>query len=80
MYYRLKDNFALRGWEKLPYALVDLDNGTAEFLNREAMGALELCDGSVDMSLPFVPGAAREFVRVLEDGGVEGNKQTHRAE
>ena len=70
MYYKLKDNFALRGWEKLPYALVNLDNGATEFLNQEAMSALELCDGSVDLSVPFIPRASKEFVRNLEENGV----------
>lgn len=70
MYYKLKDNFALRGWEKLPYALVNLDNGATEFLNQEAMSSLELCDGSVDLSMPFIPRASKEFVRNLEENGV----------
>lgn len=70
MYYRLKDNYALRGWEKLPYALANLDNGAVEFLNREAFAALELCDGSVDLSLPFIPKGTREFIRSLEESGV----------
>ena len=70
MHYKLKDNYALRGWEKLPYALVNLDNGAAEFLDRDAMSALELCDGSVDLSMPFVPRTAKEFVHGLEKNGV----------
>ena len=42
MHYRLKDNYALRGWKKLPFALVNLNNGATEFLSREAFATLEL--------------------------------------
>ena len=70
MYYRLKDNYALRGWEKLPYALVDLSNGAVEFLNQEAFNALELCDGSVDLSLTFIPRSTKDLVGTLEKRGV----------
>ena len=34
------------------------------------MSALELCDGSVDLSMPFIPRASKEFVRNLEENGV----------
>ena len=54
MYYKLKDNYALRGWVKLPYALVNLRNGATRFLYEEAFAALELCDGCVDVSMPFI--------------------------
>ena len=70
MYYRLKDNFILRGYEKLPYALINLDNGYAEFLNADAMNAIQLCDGSVDLSMPFIPKSVREFIRTLEEHNV----------
>ena len=70
MYYRLKDNFILRGYERLPYAVINLNNGYAEFLSREAMSFLQLCDGSVDLSMPFIPKSAREFIRTLEENSV----------
>ena len=67
MYYRLKDNFILRGYEKLPYALINLNNGYVEFFNSEAMNAIQLCDGSVDFSMPFIPKSVRELIRTLEE-------------
>lgn len=70
MYYRLKDNFILRGYDKLPYALINLNNGYAEFLNSEAMRAIDLCDGSVDLSLSFIPEHVRDFVADAERYGV----------
>lgn len=62
MYYRLKDNFILRGYERLPYVLIDANNGSAFFLNQDIMNALELCDGSVDLSLPVITDSVRDIV------------------
>ena len=45
MYYRLKNEIALRGWEKLPYALRDLTNGGTMFIGQAEFDALSLCDG-----------------------------------
>lgn len=70
MYYRLKDRFVLRGWEKLPYALVDLESGFVNFLDKESWEAVRLCDGSVDLSLPFIPKAERDLVDMLVKNGV----------
>ena len=46
--YRLKRPWALRGWDKLPYALVDADAKRTLFVSRPEFEALALCDGSVD--------------------------------
>jgi len=53
VYYRLRDNYILRGWDKLPYALVDTKTGKASFLTSRKMQAVELCDGEIDVSLPL---------------------------
>ena len=70
MYYRLKDNFVLRGYEKLPYALINLNNGYAEFMDAEAMRVIDLCDGSVDLSMPFIPESTRKLIHTLEEHNV----------
>ncbi len=41
-YYRLKDNFSLRGWEKLPYAIVEEKSGVAVFVDNKYFNALNL--------------------------------------
>lgn len=55
MYYILKKNLLLRGWEKLPYALVDANTGQTLFIRGSEMDVLRLCDGSVDLSLAVIP-------------------------
>ena len=69
MYYRLEKKYSLRGWEKLPYAIVDHEAGSAGFVNKETFDALQLCDGQVDLDLPLVPQSIRDIVKKLEEQG-----------
>ena len=70
MYYRLKDNFILRGYDKLPYVLINLNNGYADFMNADTMNAIDLCDGSIDLSLPFIPAKTLEVIAKIKKAGV----------
>lgn len=70
MYYKLKENYLLRGWEKLPYAVVDRTTKTANFFRGEQMSALELCNGCVDTDLPLVPQNLRDCLKELEALGI----------
>ena len=70
MYYRLKKNYILRGWEKLPYALADTDTGRILFLDGSGMDALRLCDGTVDLSLPVIPKRIRDLIPLIEEKGI----------
>ncbi len=69
MYYRLKDKYLLRGWEKLPYAIVDSTTGTANFLMPKQMQAVELCGGSIDLSSSFIPDDLKHEVSEMENRG-----------
>ena len=39
MFYKLKENYLLRGWEKLPYALVDKTRRYPAFISAKDAGA-----------------------------------------
>lgn len=52
MYYRIKDKYKLRGWELLPYALVDSETHQTHFVQKAEFDALSLCDGTIDFALP----------------------------
>jgi len=54
MYYRLKQEFRLRGWEKLPYALINAQSGKTAFISEKEMNALMLCNGKIDCSLTLI--------------------------
>ena len=70
MYYRLKDNYILRGWEKLPYAVVDTRTGRADFITGQQMQALELCDGEIDVSNIFIPETLKELIAEAAEKGI----------
>ena len=50
MQYILSAHYALRGWQRLPYALVDLDTNNVTFLSQERFLLLFHCDGSYEIS------------------------------
>ena len=76
MYYRLKDKYLFRGWEKLPYAIVDSTTGNAMFLMPNQMQAIELCDGSFDVSAPFIPDELKnEISKAANNGLIEECRQ-----
>ena len=66
IYYRLKDKYKLRGWELLPYALVDSEMRRTHFVQKAEFDALTLCDGTVDLALPLISQAIRDSVAKLE--------------
>ena len=70
MFYRLKERYALRGWEKLPWAVADRLNGRAYFVTKEDMEALMLCTGTIDTDLPLISDAVRERISRLEKHGI----------
>lgn len=47
MYYHLNNNYCLRGWELLPYAIVDSETHRAHFVQKAEFDALTLCDGTL---------------------------------
>ena len=69
MYYRLKDKYNLRGWELLPYAIVDSKAHRAHFVDKTSFDALTLCDGSIDFDLPLIPQEVRDSTRELAEQG-----------
>ena len=70
MFYKLKPRFLLRGWQKLPYAVVDDITKNTQFIPRKAFDALQLCDGRIDLSLPLIPQEIRDIIPVLVQDGV----------
>lgn len=72
MYCKLKPEFLLRGWEKLPYALVSRKSNMPLFISKDEMDALKLCDGTVDLSLPLIPAKLREMIpQIIKNGVIE---------
>lgn len=70
MYYRLNDAYRLRGWEKLPYALVKRPENNVIFLNREEFEAASLCNGYMDTESVFVTARQKEIMDALAEKGI----------
>ena len=51
MYYRVKNNFLLRGWKLLPFAIYDLDSHKAHFFDRKTFLVILKCDGKRDFEV-----------------------------
>src|SRR5512136_1738691 len=72
MVYLLKEPFLLRGWELLPYALVDTRVGRAVFVNDVTFQALSFCDGVFDTDNPVLLPIHRQIIaEVLKNGVIE---------
>lgn len=55
-YYRLKDNYLLRGWKKLPYAILDKNSRFVKFMNGEQFGIVQFCTGTISEDcMSFLP-------------------------
>ena len=69
MFYRLHEKLLLRGWQKLPNAVVERGVSRPVFITAREMAALKLCNGRIDVDLPLVPGELRELVKLAEKRG-----------
>lgn len=70
MYYRLKKQFRLRGWEKLPWALVERPQNRVMFLNRKEFEAVSCCNGYMDTESVFVTPEQKEIMELLAQKGI----------
>lgn len=69
MFYKLNDNFILRGWDKLPYAIVNRKNKQVRFLSQTDMEVLKLCNGKIDFSLPLISEEMRGYAKKMAEIG-----------
>ena len=73
MFYRLKEQFRLRGWEKLPWGIEDRKLHTSTYITKRQMEALKLCNGKIDLDLPLIAADIRKMIPELEkEGLIEG--------
>ena len=72
MRYILTSGFALRGWKKVPHALLELDGNRVTFLSRERFMLLHNCDGLHDISVAGMTELQRAMLEeYLSDGVIE---------
>ena len=69
MFYKLHEKLLLRGWQKLPYAIVEKGRTRPLFIKDKEMQALRLCNGLIDVDLPLIPQELRDLLKVIEEKG-----------
>ena len=84
--YALNEEYRLRGWDKLPYAVVDTRTGQTVFPPKHVMETLLLCDGTHDLDSLLVPTqtkddlaalVARGYVRPAAEGETIAREQRY---
>lgn len=69
MYYKIHEKLLLRGWQKLPYALVEQGISRPLFIKAKEMEALKLCNGLIDTALPLIPQDIRDLIALFAQRG-----------
>ena len=68
MYYKLKSGYILRGWDKLPWLLIERPWNQAETLSQDMFQVLLFCDGETEE----IPDALQPVLcQCIEKGWVE---------
>lgn len=70
MRYVLSEQYLLRGWDRLPWAVVRRPENTVRFVDAPMFRVLELSDGTVDFDLPLISDQMRDVAVRLEREGV----------
>jgi len=71
MVYKLNERFVLRGWERLPYAVQDIETGNTQFIDELTFRAISFCDGNMDANSPLLLPAHKEIIeKLIENGAV----------
>ncbi|MBR3225446.1 MAG: radical SAM protein [Atopobiaceae bacterium] len=65
-YIRIKPDYALRGWQGLPYALVRRDGGPPAFLTPDVFRTVRFCNGRFPADSPVFLGKRAEHVEELD--------------
>ncbi len=71
MYYKLQENVCLRGWERLPWAILVRPENRVSFLRDETeFRAMELCNGRIDCDGALIPQKLRALIHIAEEKGI----------
>lgn len=69
MFYKLHEKLLLRGWQKLPNAVLEKGVSRPLFISAKEMAALKLCNGLIDTDLPLIPQEIRDLLPMIEAKG-----------
>ena len=69
MFYRLKSNYILRGWNGMPWVLVRRPENAIKNLSQEQFQVLLLCDGETELPGGLLNDSLNETLRECESEG-----------
>ncbi len=67
MFYKLSPELSLRGWDKLPYAVVKKGIAQPEFISAEQFKVLDLCNGAIDVDAVLIDKQQKQFLQQLTE-------------
>lgn len=70
MYYRLKPDYALRGWLKNSWVLLKRPENFMKQLPQDTFQALLLCDGETELTEGMLSGSLAEAIKECEENGL----------
>ncbi|MBQ9005052.1 MAG: radical SAM protein [Atopobiaceae bacterium] len=71
-FYRLKKDILLRGWDKLPFVVIDARTKKLDSVSKSMMSTLRMCDGSWDFDSIFCSGEhAQNAAKLLKQNIIE---------
>ena len=70
MYYKLKPDYVLRGWEKTPWVLVKRPENWVRMLDQETFQVLLLCDGQTGVTEYLADSSFRNALEQYEAEGI----------
>lgn len=70
MYYRLKPEYRLRGWKRLPYGILDVKSHQVFFMPREYYETLKLVAGGIEDDSLLFSNCQREYMIKMADEGI----------
>lgn len=74
MFYRLKPDYILRGWEEMSWVLVKRPDNEVRILSQSQFQVLLFCDGETDLPGAFPDDSLTEvLLKCVEDGFVEAS-------
>lgn len=76
MKYILSENYLLRGWQKLPFGIMDRESKEVRFVSRDAFMLLMKCDGRTDIPETDDPQRQEYIRKLLADNVIRPAKRT----
>lgn len=70
MFYRLKKFYVLRGWEKMPWVLVERPKNNIRTLSKEMFQVLLLCDGETNLDRNILDDVLEKELKKCEEEGI----------